>query len=72
METVTEMTPVTVDFSGTLLAPGEVSASWRGRLDPERMKAIQDYKERMEKAEKLGPQTKRDEFEGFGGMNRRR
>jgi RNA-binding motif protein, X-linked 2 len=72
MEPVTEMTPVTVDFSGTLLAPGEVSASWRGRLDPERMKAIQDYKERMEKAEKLGPQTKRDEFEGFGGMNRRR
>jgi RNA-binding motif protein, X-linked 2 len=72
MESVTDMTPVTVDPSGTLLAPGDVSASWRGRMDPERMKAIQDHKERMEKAEKLGPQSKRDEFEGFGGMNRRR
>jgi RNA-binding motif protein, X-linked 2 len=72
METVTDMTPVTVDPAGTLLAPGDVSASWRGRMDPERMKAIQDHKERMEKAEKLGPQSKRDEFEGFGGMNRRR
>lgn len=72
METVTEMTPVTVDPAGNLLAPGDVSATWRGRMDPERVKAIRDHKERMEKAEKLGPQTKRDEFEGFGGMNRRR
>lgn len=41
-------------------------------MDPERMKAISDYNERLQKSEKLGPQTKRDEFEGFGGMNRRR
>lgn len=49
-----------------------MAASWRGRKDPERVKLISDYKERLEKTEKLGPQAKRDEFEGFGGMNRRR
>ena len=68
--------------TGAILRTTEApAASWRGRRDPALATAAEDYARRLKRAEKEGggagadssnASNRREEFAGFGGMNRRR
>mmetsp|Transcript_3073 Transcript_3073/g.4723 ORF Transcript_3073/g.4723 Transcript_3073/m.4723 type:complete len:303 (+) Transcript_3073:25-933(+) len=65
--------PTSVPLSAVMHSTDAPAASWRGRKDPALAAAAADYERKMKFAEKAGPQgARRDEFSGFGGMNRRR
>mmetsp|Transcript_14862 Transcript_14862/g.24590 ORF Transcript_14862/g.24590 Transcript_14862/m.24590 type:complete len:332 (+) Transcript_14862:142-1137(+) len=58
-------------MSSTAL-PSENALSWRGNRDPAVKRQADDARRRQRLAEQRGPVARRDEFSGFGGMNRRR
>lgn len=55
-----------------ILCDVENSLSWRGTRDPALRRQADEAQRRLRLAEQKGPVARREEFSGFGGMNRRR